>query len=151
MIITLICFGILFIGIGLFVLYKVCDSKYYKVSEKYKKFVRKVANSYLNLICEMFLLIGSIATIMCSAAMLCNASNMQIDYEKALYTKKTIEYRIEHQEDNIVGNELLYNDIIGFNNALRSTKYWTNNPWTSWFNNDKIAQLDYIEYEFAED
>ena len=151
MIITLICFGILFIGISLFVLYKICDSKYYKVSEKYKKFVRKVANSYLNLICEIFLLIGSIATIMCSAAMLCNASNMQIDYEKALYTKKTIEYRIEHQEDNIVGNELLYNDIIGFNNALRSTKYWANNPWTSWFNNDKIAQLDYIEYEFVED
>lgn len=151
MIITLICFGILFIGISLFMLYKICDSKYYKVSEKYKKFVRNVANSSLNLVSDIFLLIGSIATIICSAAMLCNASNMQIDYEKALYTKKTIEYRIEHQEDNIVGNELLYNDIIGFNNALRSTKYWASNPWTSWFNNDKIAQLDYIEYEFAED
>lgn len=151
MIIALICFAILFVGISLFVLYKICDSKYYKVSEKYKKFVQNVANSSLNLISDIFLLLGSIATITCSVAMLCNASNMQIDYKKALYTKKTIEYRIEHQEDNIVGNELLYNDIIGFNNALRSTKYWANNPWTSWFNNDKIAQLDYIEYEFAED
>ena len=133
------------------VFYEICDSKYYKISEKYKKFVQKVANSCLDLICDIFLVIGSIATIACLAVILCNASTKQVEFEKAVYEKKTIEYRIEHQEDNIVGNELLYNDIIKFNNSLRNTKYWVDNPWTNWFNNDKIAQLDYIEYEFAED
>lgn len=151
MIITLICFGILFIGISLLVFYKICDKRYYKRPEKHKKFLRNVVDSCLDLIGGILLVIGSIATITCSAAMLCNASATQVNYEQALYTKKTIEYRIEHKDDNLVGNELLYEDITTFNNELRNTKYWASNPWTSWFNNEKIAQLDYIEYEFAED
>ena len=151
MIITLISFLILFVGISLMVFYEICDNKYYNISEKYKNFVRNIANSCLDLICGIFLAIGSAATIVCLVMILCNASTKQVDYEKALYTKKTIEYRIEHKDDNLVGNELLYKDVTTFNNDLRSIKYWANNPWTSWFNNEKIAQLDYIEYEFAED
>ena len=58
-----------------------------------------------------------------------------------------LEYRIEHMEENITGNEMLYNDIVEFNNALRSEKKWANNPWTSWFNNQDIASLDYVEWD----
>lgn len=148
MIITLICFGILFVGIGLFVFYKVCDTKCCKTT-KTRRFCIAVSNSYLDLISGVILVLGAITTFACSMVMLENTISKQVDYEKALYTKKTIEYRIEHKEDNVVGNELLYNDIVEFNNELRNIKYWVNNPWTSWFNNDKVAQLDYIEYEFA--
>ena len=96
-------------------------------------------------------MVGFTVSFVSSTFIINNAATKQVNYEKALYTKKTIEYRIEHQKDNIIGNELLYNDIVKFNNSLRNTKYWVDNPWTSWFNNDKIAQLDYIEYEFSED
>ena len=67
------------------------------------------------------------------------------DYQKTLYEKEVIEYRIENQDNNIVGNELLYNDIIEFNNELRDTKRYANSWWTNWFNNAKIASIDYIE------
>lgn len=76
--------------------------------------------------------------------------NEEIDFQNTIYEKKTIEYRLEHKEDNLVGNEWLYNDIIDFNNRLRSEKYWSSNPWTNWFYNDRVAEIGYIEYEFAE-
>lgn len=71
--------------------------------------------------------------------------NEDIDYQSALYEKKVIEYRIDHMLDNIVGNEMLYNDVVEFNNELRRIKKWANNPWVSWFYNQKIASIDYIE------
>lgn len=87
----------------------------------------------------------------CFAGMICialcaNAKiNEDIDYQNAYYHKATLEYRLENIEKNNVGNEHLYNDIVEFNNSLRSTKKWANNPWTNWFNNQRIAELDYIE------
>lgn len=70
----------------------------------------------------------------------------RVEYDKALYKKEVLEYRLENGGD-IYGNELLYNEIIEFNNELRDTKYWSSNLWTSWFNNDLIATIDYIEIE----
>ena len=67
------------------------------------------------------------------------------DYQKAVYQKEVLEYRLENANENIVGNELLYNDIVEFNNDLISVKKWSANPWTSWFNNAKIATINYIE------
>lgn len=135
MIITLIGFIILFVGIGLLVYYK----------------MRKSKDFPLDIIGGVILIVGFAIAFSCSLLIIKNNVTKEVDFEKVLYEKKTIEYRIEHQEDNIVGNELLYEDIVEFNNNLRLTKYWVNNPWTNWFNNDKVAQLDYIEYEFAED
>lgn len=60
MITTLISFGILFIGIGLLVFYKVCDNKYYKTPEKYKNFVRKVVDSCLDLISLLIITKGGV-------------------------------------------------------------------------------------------
>lgn len=66
-------------------------------------------------------------------------------YQKMLYEKEVIEYRIENQSSNLVGNELLYNDIVEFNNNLRDTKRHVNSPWVNWFYNAKIASIEYIE------
>lgn len=68
-----------------------------------------------------------------------------VDYQNMLYRKEILEYRIEHMEDNVTGNEMLYNDIVEFNNELRGIKKWASNPWTNWFNNGRIATIDYIE------
>ena len=71
----------------------------------------------------------------------------EIEYQNKLHERDMLEYRIEHMEKNITGNEMLYNDIVEFNNDLRTTKRWANSPWTNWFNNQKIASMNYIELE----
>lgn len=69
--------------------------------------------------------------------------NETLYYQNALNEKAMLEYRLE-QNDDIAGNEMLYSQIVEFNNALRSNKKWANNLWTNWFNNQKIATIDYI-------
>lgn len=64
-------------------------------------------------------------------------------YNQKLYQKEMLEYRLE--DNGLQGNEFLYHDITEFNNELRSVKYWYNNAWTNWFNNGKVASIDYIE------
>lgn len=71
--------------------------------------------------------------------------NEDINYQSALYEKEVIEYRIDNMSDNVVGNEMLYSDVVEFNNELRRIKKWANNPWVSLFYNQKIASIDYIE------
>lgn len=70
----------------------------------------------------------------------------QKNYEKFLMEKEMLEYRLEN--DNLgIGNELLYHDIVEFNQELKDVKYYANNPWTNWFVNGYIAEIDYIELE----
>lgn len=71
--------------------------------------------------------------------------NKEVNYQNKLYEREMLEYRIDNMENNIVGNEMLYNDIIEFNNELRSVKKWANNPWTNWFYSQDVASIDYIE------
>lgn len=71
--------------------------------------------------------------------------NKEVNYQNKLYEREMLEHRIDNMESNIVGNEMLYNDIVEFNNELRSVKKWANNPWTNWFYNQDVASIDYIE------
>jgi hypothetical protein len=73
--------------------------------------------------------------------------NGDVNYQNKLYEKEMLEYRIDNMENDIVGNEMLYNDIVEFNNELRSIKKWANNPWTNWFYNQDIATIDYVELD----
>ena len=74
-----------------------------------------------------------------------NATTRELNYQNTVHEKEMLEYRIEKSNEDIVGNEMFYNDIVKFNNALRNTKKWANNPWTNWFNNQDIASIDYVE------
>lgn len=89
--------------------------------------------------------VGLLLSLISGCIALGNAAFYDLDYQNALHRREVIEYRLDHIEENIIGNEMLYNDIVEFNNMLRSQKKWANNPWTNWFNNEKIAALDYIE------
>lgn len=73
--------------------------------------------------------------------------NGDIYYQNKLHEREMLEYRIELIEENMTGNEMLYNDIIEFNNELRSVKKWANSHWTNWFYNQDIATIDYIELD----
>lgn len=105
--------------------------------------------------CPQFVFIfGVCATFLCGVALMASMiviaeaqTTRDVDYQNMLHKREMLEYRIEHMEENITGNEMLYNDIVEFNNKLRSTKKWANNPWTSWFNNQDVASIDYIVLE----
>ena len=72
------------------------------------------------------------------------------DYQQAVYERQVIEYRLENKDDNIVGNELLYKDIVEFNNNLRQHRRYADSFWIGIFLNDKIATIEYIEIEGIE-
>ena len=95
----------------------------------------------------VFIVIGAAVTVGTASCVIANVSTYDVDYQNKLHEKEMLEYRIEHMEENITGNEMLYNDIVEFNNELRSTKKWANSPWTNWFNNQDIASIDYIELD----
>lgn len=79
-------------------------------------------------------------------AFICKAQiPKQKNYEIMLYEKEVLEYRLTHKEENEIGNELLYREIVDFNNALKTEKYYSNIIWTNWFCNDLIASIGYIE------
>lgn len=91
--------------------------------------------------------VGGVATAVCIVAVLGVQINKDVDYQNAIYEKEMIEYRIDHADEDIVGNELLYNDIVEFNNDLRFIKKWSDSYWTNWFFNEDIATIDYIELD----
>ena len=95
----------------------------------------------------MLLMISGIITFFMAILLLCVQANKEVDYQNALYQKEMIEYRIDHADEDIVGNELLYNDIVEYNNDLRFIKKWSDSYWTNWFFNEDIATIDYIELD----
>ena len=94
-------------------------------------------------------IIAPFAALFVSVGIIDVQINGDINYQNKLYEKEMLEYRIEHIEENITGNEMLYNDIVEFNNELRSTKKWADSPWTNWLYNKDIASIDYIEFELS--
>lgn len=97
---------------------------------------------YIGMVCFV---LGAVMGIVTGGISIGTAINEDIDYEKTIYERDVLEYRLEQLDENMTGNELLYNDIVEFNNGLRHTKKWADNPWTSWFFNQKIADIEYIE------
>ena len=93
----------------------------------------------------MFVALGAVSLVFAVAFIASEQIRAENNYQKTMYQKEVLEYRLQNQDENIVGNELLYNDIVEFNNNLRDVKKWSANPWTSWFNNAKIATINYIE------
>lgn len=131
MIITLIVIGIIIGAVACFI---IADRTYSDLA-----FGFGITLAIIALFSALFVIVGIIDVQV----------NGDIQYQNKLYEREMLEYRIEHIEENITGNEMLYNDIVEFNNELRSTKKWANNPWTNWFYNQDIATIDYIEIELS--
>ena len=106
----------------------------------------KSNNDWLEFFGIASLFIGILATFVCIMIISITQIGKDVEYQNTMYEKEVLEHRIENANDNIVGNEMLYNDIVEFNNSLRSTKKWADNPFVNWFCNDDIAQIDYIEF-----
>lgn len=98
-------------------------------------------------LCSLIIILFSIPLIITLIVLMCVQIPKQKDYETALYERQVIEYRLENKSENVVGNELLYQDIVDYNNSLRSHKRYSDNFWVNWFFNNKIATIEYIEIE----
>lgn len=92
-------------------------------------------------------LIGGVVLVILSVLAIIAAATKDKVYQDMLYQRKVLEYRLSHEEENTIGNELLYSDIVEFNNELRSDKTYSDNIWINWFFNDKVATIDYIEIQ----
>lgn len=101
----------------------------------------------LNIIGFSFAFIGVLVLMVCSVLAIIAAATKDKVYQDMLYQRKVLEYRLSHEEENTIGNELLYSDIVEFNNELRSDKTYSDNIWINWFFNDKVATIDYIEIQ----
>lgn len=89
----------------------------------------------------------SIVLVLCIVCIFVTQVNKDVEYQNKLHEKEMLEYRIANMKEDIVGNEMLYNDIVAFNNDLRTIKKWANNPFTNWFYVQEIATIDYVELD----
>lgn len=101
----------------------------------------------VNIICIITIILSGMGNLFCGGLALRTQIPKQKNYEEALYRKQVIEYRLKNQHQNLIGNELLYNDIVEFNNELRVHKRYSDSFWIGAFHNDKIATIDYIEID----
>ena len=91
---------------------------------------------------------GAMATVISVVAIMVVNIPAQTEYEKELYKREVLMYRLENRDEEITDNELLYTEIVEFNNNLRDTKRLVKNPFTNWFYNQLIAEkIDYIQIE----
>lgn len=75
-----------------------------------------------------------------------------IQENKLKYESLCKRYEIVNSGYEDVSKSDLIDDIAEWNAYVYDTKYWTNNPWTSWFNPQKIADnLDYINLDESEE
>lgn len=135
MIITLIGLGLLVVGIILAIIHEKKHFRKYNTKEK-------IAGLGIGAI-----FIGGIVTFCSIIFVFINVTNYDVEYQNTLHTREMLEYRIEHYGRKHYWNEMLYNDIVEFNNELRNTKKWALNPWTDWFDNQDVASIDYIELD----
>ena len=96
------------------------------------------------------LAVGLIGGLVAGSLAIATQVAKEVNYQDAVHEREALVYRLEHREANLVGNEMLYSEIVEFNNDLRREKKWANNPWVGCFYNDLIADLDYIKFKEAD-
>lgn len=75
-------------------------------------------------------------------------ANMNIQKNKIKYEGLCRRYEIIKSEYEDVSKSDVINDITEWNMSVYNTKYWSENPFTNWFNPKEIADnLHYIPLE----
>ena len=132
MIITIIFLGMIFLGIVSI-----------KLDEKYW-------NDFLEIFGVINIMIGSVCLIISIIAIIVShiVAAKIIQENKLEYEGLCMRYEIIKSEYEDVSKSDVIADITAWNMEVYNTKYWTDNPWTSWFNPKEIADnLNYISLE----
>lgn len=177
MIICIIMLTLLLIGIIGIIFANVADKKYEKLddlyssamysesadgfSEERKEYIRVKRNKWRGISikadisdCSVYsvsfigsLVIGIIGVIVCAGVLIANRSPRLVEknYQSIMIERDALVYRLDTEP--IVGNELLYKDIITFNQELNDCKLDRDNPWISWFVAPELASIEPIDYK----
>ena len=98
----------------------------------------------LLIVCGSIALIISLMVIIISHATV----NKNIQQNKIKYDGLCKRYEIIKSEYEDVSKSDVIADITAWNVSVYNIKYWTENPWTNWFNPKSIADnLEYIPLE----
>lgn len=98
-------------------------------------------------VCGRMIMLLSL-TVLCVTCVLWGYCGLtkNVEYDKKLHEKELLEYRLKNEQ--LPGNELLFKDITKFNNEIREIKYYSNSFVVGIFYNEKIATIDYINFEY---
>ena len=132
MILTIIFLGMTLLGIISMVL----RAKYY--------------NDFLEIFGDINVVIGSLCLIMVTLVIILShiTAPKIIQENKLAYDGLCKRYEVVKSEYEDVSKSDVIADITAWNMEVHNTKYWTDNPWTSWFNPKEIADnLNYIPLE----
>lgn len=79
--------------------------------------------------------------------LLTHGSHGLIEYRQTLTEKEALERDYQAYIDGTTYDTTdIHARIAEFNNNLREDKYWANNPWTSWYRNPMVRDIDFIEW-----
>jgi len=96
----------------------------------------------IEILSYLFAIFSLIAILSCYTLILIVQIPRSVNYEITQYERTQLIAEYEK------GNEYAYDSIIEFDKQLLSIKKWANNPFTSWFYNQRIAnEVDFILYE----
>lgn len=98
----------------------------------------------------IMLSIGGVITLFCLIIIItcyaCAPNEIMINKLRYEGLIKRVESINSHYED--VSKSDVIKDVTEWNMEVTNTKYWTYNPWTSWFYPDEVADnMEYIQLE----
>ena len=129
MILTILFAGMLILGLILIYIFRYDDLE--------------LAGILLTFFGGLFLGASLVAIILAHAM-----TNNTIQKNKLQYDGLCKRYEIVKSEYEDVSKSDVIADITAWNTEVYNTKYWTENPWTNWFNPKDIADnLEYIPLE----
>lgn len=89
-------------------------------------------------------LIGCIIGILCAHAV----ENKNIEMNNIEYESLCQRLEIVNSEYEDVSKSEVIKDVSEWNKMVLEKKYWSKNPWTSWFFSQKVVdELKYIDYK----
>ncbi len=98
----------------------------------------------------VFKIFGTICLIVSLLVIICvhATASKEIEQNKINYDGLCMRYKIIKSEYEDVSKSDVIADITAWNSEVYNIKYWTENPWTNWFNPREIADnLEYIPLE----
>lgn len=116
---------------------------FYRVSYSNNFYDLEIPGTILTIFGSILVIVSAIIIIISHAC-----ANYSIQKNKIEYEGLRKRYEIVKSEYEDVSKSDVIANIAGWNMEVYSTKYWTENPWTNWFNPKKISDnLDYIPLE----
>ena len=140
MIITLIGLGLILLAIVGFVIRKIIKMQYY-------------VSGIIYAVSFVLIIIGCIRSIICIPFIICNNTIA----DKNIYDDKLehdsivmqVEYISSDYED--VSKSSVIQNVYNWNKKVYNAKYWSSNPWTSWFWNKRMVDsLEYIDIDMED-